>query len=68
MLNRLKGSRKHSIPDGGTMSTRSMGKSAVQEFYTQPRCPSHIKARDILKSPNKALFLKSDNKLQLTGK
>ena len=44
MLNRLKGSRKHSIPDGGTMSARSKGKSAFQEFYTQPRCPSYIKA------------------------
>lgn len=44
MLNRLKGSRKHSIPDGGTMSARPKGKSAFQEFYTQPRCPSYIKA------------------------
>ena len=44
MLNKLKGSRKHPIPDGGTMSTRSKGKSAFQKFYTQPRCPSYIKA------------------------
>lgn len=34
MLNALKGSTKQSIPDGGTLSTRSEGKITTQEFYT----------------------------------
>lgn len=67
MLNRLKGSRKHSIPDGGTMSTRSKGKSAFQEFYTQPRCPSHIKAETFLNHQIRHYFLRVTINSSLQG-
>ena len=67
MLNKLKGSRKHPIPDGGTMSTRSKGKSTFQKFYTQPRCHSYIKAETFLNHQIRHCSLRVTIKSSLQG-